>query len=103
MPQLTRNLKFDGSNDYLSASAEIAKEYNFGTDSFTLSGWFHHSSTISNTDTILTKYNEAGYKVYMNSSGYLCFGIDADSTWSPADYVCSTTSYADSKWHHFEQ
>ncbi|KKU74066.1 MAG: hypothetical protein UX99_C0023G0003 [Candidatus Amesbacteria bacterium GW2011_GWB1_47_26] len=34
------------------------------------------------------------------SSGYLCFGIDAVAGTFPNDSACSTTSYADSKWHY---
>ncbi|RJR27995.1 hypothetical protein C4561_00625 [candidate division WWE3 bacterium] len=99
--RLTRNLSFDGTDDYASASAQISKEMNFGTGSFSISGWFRHSSTISGTDTIVSKYNEAGYKVYMNAGGLICFGIDQDSTFD-GDIACSTESFADSKWHHFE-
>ncbi|HJZ06154.1 MAG TPA: LamG-like jellyroll fold domain-containing protein [Patescibacteria group bacterium] len=54
----------------------------------------------------MSKYGSAGWKVYMNSSGYLCFGIDDDSSFDD-DIICSnqngnTTSYADSNWHHYE-
>lgn len=100
---LVRNLQFDGKNDYISQGFD--KDFSFGTDSFSISGWFKHPSTITDTDTILSRYITAGYKVYLNSSGYICFGIDDDSTWGPDDEACSTSaqgSYADSKWHHFE-
>ena len=66
-----------------------------------MSGSFRHGNTISGTDTLFARYGSAGYKIYMNSSGYLCFGIDDDSTWGPDDSACSTVSYADSKWHTF--
>jgi len=98
-------LKFDGSNDYLSRPFD--RDFDFGTDNFTLSGMFKHPSTVSGTDMILARYGtaglsaQAGYKVYMNSSGYVCFGIDDDSTWGPDDSACSTVSYADSKWHYY--
>ncbi len=100
---LIRNLEFDGTDDIASRSADL--DFNFGTDSFSISGWFRHPSSVTGTDTILARYEDAGYKVYMNSSGYICAAIDDDSTWTPDDETCSTSvqgSYADSKWHHFE-
>ena len=100
---LVRNLKFDGTNDYATRSWD--RDFSVGTDPFSISGWFRHPSTVSGTDTILARYGSAGYKIYMNSNGYLCFGIDDDSTWGPDDEACSSAnqgSYADSKWHNFE-
>jgi len=101
--RLLRNLEFDGTDDIASRSADL--DFNFGTESFSISGWFRHPSSVTGTDTILARYEDAGYKVYMNSSGYICAAIDDDSTWTPDDETCSTSaqgSYADSKWHHFE-
>jgi len=92
-------LRFDGSNDYTSRATDT--DFNPGTDSFTVGGWFRHPSTQSGTDTILTRFGTAGYKIYMNSSGFICFGTDDDSTWGPDDSACTTTSYADSTWHYF--
>src|SRR3990170_1738730 len=104
--QLTRTLKFDGTNDIASRSAGFSKNFNFGTDNFSISGWFRHPSTLTSQNTLISKYGSAGWKVYMNSSGYLCFGIDDDSSFDD-DIICSnqngnTTSYADSNWHHYE-
>ena len=104
--QLTRTLKFDGTNDIASRSAGLSKNFNFGTDNFSISGWFRHPSTLTSQNTLISKYGSAGWKVYMNSSGYLCFGIDDDSSFDD-DIICSnqngnTTSYADSNWHHYE-
>lgn len=96
------NVLFDGSNDYIYSSYDT--DFDPGTDSFSVSGYFRHPSTISGTDTILARYGSAGYKVYMDSSGYICFGIDDDSTWGPDDSACSTASQgslADSKWHTY--
>jgi hypothetical protein len=98
-------LNFDGSADMASKSAQLTQLDFKETNSFTLSGWFRHSSTISGTDTLISKFestgSDGGYKVYMDSSGYLCLGVDDDNTWGPDDSACSTSSYADSKWHHF--
>lgn len=94
-------LRFDGSNDY--AYSGSASAYNFGAGSFTISGWFRHTEAISGTDTIFSKasgVNGVGYKAYMNSSGYICFGIDDTAGSFPSDSACSTVSFADSKWHN---
>jgi hypothetical protein len=92
------SLLFDGTNDYASRAYDSG--FDFGTGSFSISGWFKHTSTISGTDVLLARYSGAGFKVYMNSSGQICFGIDDDATWTPDDEVCSAQSLADSKWHH---
>jgi hypothetical protein len=97
-------LSFDGSNDKVTKSYSSDTELAPGTGSFTISGWFKHASTQSGTDTILSRadgVNGVGYKVYMDSSGYVCFGIDGTAGSFPADSACSTTSFADSKWHQF--
>lgn len=96
----TTYLQFNGSTSVASRANDT--DFDFGTGSFSISGWFKHASTASFTDILITKYNTQGWKVYMNSSGFVCFGIDDDSTWGPDDSACSTTSYADSKWHHIE-
>lgn len=101
----TRYLQFNGATS--QASVADTTDLNFGTSSFSISGWFRHSGTITGTDTIIDKYSTAGWKVYMNSSGYICFDIDADSTFGGSNYdsACSTSlqgSFADSKWHVFE-
>ena len=98
-------LQFNGATS--QASVASSSDLNFGTGSFTISGWFHHPSAIAGTQTIIAKYSTAGWKIYMNSSGYLCFDEDADSTFGGANYdsACSSAiqgSYADSKWHAFE-
>ncbi len=95
-------LTFDGVNDYLSRSTDY--DFNFAQTSFSITGWFRHPSTISGTDTILsnaTSVSGVGYKVYMNSSGNICFGINSESGSFPSDSACSTNSYTDSAWHHF--
>ena len=98
-------LFYDGTGDYSSRLSD--SELNFGAaNGITISGWFKHPSTISAQNTIVAKYNsstgtDGGYKVYLNSSGYACFGIDDDSTWNPDDSACTESSYADSRWHYF--
>jgi hypothetical protein len=101
----TTYLEFDGAGDYLSRAYDA--DFDFGTDSFSISGWFKHSSTApaSGTDTIMARYGTAGFKIYMDTSGYVCFGVDGDNTWGPDASACSGSgigSFADSRWHHFE-
>ncbi len=86
-------LSYDGTNDF--AYRNFDRDFDFGSNEFTLSGLFKHPSTISGTDTVLSRQSgTTGYKIYMDSSGYMCFSVNSDS-------ACITTSYADSKWHSF--
>ncbi len=99
----TSALQFDGTNDSLSRTYDA--DFDFGTGSFSVSMWFKHTSVVSGTDTLMARYNGAGWKIYMQNTGYICFGIDDDATFNPDDSACSTSqqgSYADSKWHHLE-
>lgn len=99
-------LAFDGSGDHASKTYSSDTELDPGTGGFTVSGWFKHTSTISGTDTLISRASgtlgsEVGYKIYMNSSGFICFGIDASAGSFPNDDACTSTSYADSQWHKF--
>ncbi|KKT83795.1 MAG: LamG domain-containing protein receptor [candidate division WWE3 bacterium GW2011_GWC2_44_9] len=101
------SLYFDGSNDYVSKSYSSDTELNPGTASMSVDLWFNHPSAIAGTDTLISRASgtlasEVGYKIYMTSSGYMCFGIDDTAGSFPEDNACSTTSYADSSWHHLE-
>jgi hypothetical protein len=77
-------------------------DFNFGTDPFSIGGWFRHPSAITGIQLLVSRYGTAGFKVYLDVSGHLCFGIDDDSSWGPDDSACSERSYAESNWHHFE-
>ncbi|KKR48095.1 MAG: hypothetical protein UT84_C0050G0001, partial [Candidatus Curtissbacteria bacterium GW2011_GWA1_40_16] len=97
----TQYLTFNGTTS--KAVRTVDSDFNFGTDPFSIGGWFRHPSLISNIQDLISRYDgTAGYKVYMDSTGHLCFGIDDDSSWGPDDSACSTTTYTDSSWHHFE-
>ena len=99
----TRYLEFDGSNDYLTRATDT--DFDFGTGSFSIAGWFRHVSAISGTDILLSyagAVDGVGYKVYMNASGNICFGIDDTAGSFPEDAACSSDDYSDSRWHHFE-
>ncbi|MGB4965550.1 MAG: LamG-like jellyroll fold domain-containing protein, partial [Microgenomates group bacterium] len=74
-------------------------------EDFAISGWVK-SDSASNpgaTEYVVNKANatNAGYAVYFNTSGNLCFGIDDDTTWGPDIASCSTADVYDATWHHF--
>ncbi len=98
-PPQGKSLQFDGSNDYAYRTYDADDELDPSTQPFSVSTWFKHPSSQAGTDTLIARYSSSGYKLYMNSSGYLCFGVDDDSTWGPDDSACSTISYSDSQWH----
>lgn len=96
-------LLFNGSSDKLSLTDSDKLDFT-ASDNFTVEAWIKHTGAIAtNPDYILTKADgtNGGYKVYMDSSGNLCFGIDDDSSFTPDDSACSSgTRYDDNKWHH---
>ncbi|MCA9398025.1 LamG domain-containing protein, partial [candidate division WWE3 bacterium] len=100
----------DGVGDERAVAANESN-FDFGTGSFTISGWVKFSDHSSDTfeDNLITKYCSGttcsptgfGYSVYVAAnSNNLCFGIDDDSTWSPDDSACGG-SYGDNMWHFF--
>lgn len=97
-------LYFDGSGDYVSFADDTNLDFGAG-NTFTISGWFRTPDITSGQRTLVAKANStAGYKVYMDSSGYLIFGIDDDTTWGPDDSVSTSAGSAafdDNGWHFF--
>ena len=96
-------LYFDGTGDYVSFSDNANLDFG-ASNAFTLEGWFRTPDITSGQRTIIAKHNATagGYKVYMDSNGYLIFGIDDDSTWTPDDTASTTTTaFDDNKWHFF--
>lgn len=99
-------LYFDGTGDLINFGDDADLDH-VGSDNFTLEGWFRTPDITSGQRTIIAKYDgstgtDGGYKVYMDSSGYLIFGIDNDQTGFPSDSVStSTTAFDDNKWHFF--
>ena len=94
-------LYFDGNADRATKSYSSDTELLPGTTSFTVSAWLKHTST-AGADTAISRVDAVagvGWKVYMDSSGFMCFGIDQTAGSFPVDSACSTTSYADSQWH----
>lgn len=93
-------LKFTTGNVFRSYSSDT--ELDPGTTSFSTSIWFKHNTTAPSTNpqTLISRYNSTGYRVYMTTTGTMCFAIDDDSTWDPDDSACSTATYLDNKWHY---
>ncbi len=99
-------LYFDGTGDLVNFGDDADLDH-IAADNFTIEGWFRTPNITSGTRVLVSKYNSAtstdgGYKVYMDSSGYLIFGIDDDQTSFPEDSASSsTTAFDDNKWHYF--
>jgi len=75
------------------------------TEDFAISGWFKSDSATNPaaTEYLVNKASAtvAGYAVYANTSGFLCFGIDDDTSWEPDIASCTSTDVYDATWHHF--
>jgi len=76
-------------------------------DSFAISMWFKSDSATNPgaTEWLLNKSlsggtQEAGYAIYANTDGTVCFGIDDDTTWSPTVSSCTPTDIYDNTWRH---
>jgi len=76
------------------------------TEDFTISTWIKSDSATNpanGTEYILattTGNTDAGYAIYANTDGTICFGIDDDATWGPDVASCTTSDYYDGNWHH---
>ncbi len=92
-------LQFDGSGDSVSKTYSSDTELNPGTGDFSAELFFKHPTAISANEFLVSRFSGSGYKIYMNSSGNICFGIDDDSTWTPDDAACTTITYNDNNWH----
>jgi len=93
-------IRFDGAGDYLTRTYD--SDFDFGTSSFSVSMWVRIPPVAAGPDVLLARYSGAGFKIYMDASEFICFGIDDDSTWGPDDSACTTTAYNDGRWHHIE-
>ncbi len=97
-------LYFEGTADYVTYADNAALDM-AAVDTVTIEGWFRTSEITSGTRTLVSKYEtvgaDGGYKVTMNSTGQISFGIDSNNTSFPLYSVTSTPVYDDSKWHHF--
>jgi hypothetical protein len=94
---------FDGTGDYISFGDDADLDFAAATD-WTIEFRFRTPDISSGTRTFVSKYKgddvEGGYKVYMNSSGNVVFGVDDDNSWGPDDAATSIDAYDDNQWHH---
>jgi len=97
-------LYFDGTGDYVSHTDDANLDMASG-NTVTVEGWFRTPDITSGTRTLISKEEatgaDGGYRIEMDSSGFIRFGIDNDNTSFPSDSVTSTLAYEDNKWHHF--
>ncbi|OIP95972.1 hypothetical protein AUK40_05500 [Candidatus Wirthbacteria bacterium CG2_30_54_11] len=88
-----------GSQEYLHM--DYNSDFDFGTGSFSQSGWFSHPDTsggqVSLTDR--TDGSEIGWQLYLNTTGELVGRVSDDGTnW---DTVTGADSVDDDAWHQF--
>lgn len=73
-------------------------------DDYSVSLWYKSDNAANPgaTEYLFNKANAttAGYAIYANTSGNLCFAIDDDATWSPDVESCTSTDVYDGNWHH---
>lgn len=102
-----RNGKFGGGITFAGSDQQLLRaddsDFDFVDDAdMSISLFFKHT-TASAQEIILSKFNEAGYKVIMESDGDITCAMDYDSTWTPTDSATSTAAtYDDNQWHHIE-
>ena len=96
-------LYFDGTGDYVSF-ADDANLDMAASDNVTVEAWFRTPDISSGTRTLVSKEEatgaDGGYRIEMNSSGQIRFGIDSDNDTFPLYFVTSSSAYDNNKWHH---
>jgi hypothetical protein len=88
----------------MSRSTDPDLEFS-ATEDFSLSLWYKSDSADNPAATEYLLANggpagSAGYAIYANTSGNLCFGIDDDASWGPDVASCTTADVYDNTWHH---
>ncbi|MDO8429063.1 MAG: DUF2341 domain-containing protein [Candidatus Daviesbacteria bacterium] len=93
-------INFAGSDQHVTRADDA--DFDFADDAdMSFGAWFKHSAQSSGTEVILSKFNEAGYKITMETDGDIQCGLDYDSTWTPTDSAISTAgTYDDNLWHY---
>lgn len=95
-------LLFDGVNDYVSRSYNASTDSGLdpGTVGFAVSLWFRHGNVISANETLVSRYNNGGYDLIMNTSGQICFRVAQNGTaLASGDNLCTSKSFFDNKWY----
>ncbi len=98
------NTAWNGTNATWLSRADDADFDLLATDSYAVSLWYKSDSAANPgaTEYLFNKASAtiAGYAIYANTSGNLCFGIDDDTSWGPDIPSCTTTDVYDGLWHH---
>ncbi|KKP67669.1 MAG: hypothetical protein UR66_C0012G0033, partial [Candidatus Moranbacteria bacterium GW2011_GWE1_35_17] len=94
-------LYFDGNNDNVNRAYDT--DLSFKENSFSIGTWFK-SPAVSIPAYLMSRYDSAGWKLWLDADGDVCFGIDDDGTWSsetPDDYTCTSgKNYDNDTWHY---
>ena len=79
-------ISLDGTDDFFCTGSGTTcadnDDFDFGTASFTIGGWFKHDTIVTDPDYMMVKYSSdvsGGYKLYMNPAGNFVFGIDDET------------------------
>jgi hypothetical protein len=95
---------WNGTNAVWLSRADDADFDVSATDDYSVSLWYKTDSATNPgaTQYLFNKANAttAGYAIYATTNGYLCFGIDDDTTWNPDIASCTTTDVYDNTWRH---
>lgn len=96
-------LYFDGSGDSVSFADDADLDIE-ASDQVTIEGWFRTKDYSTGTKVIVGKGESAGADGAWGIglfNGSMLFSIDNDNVSTPSDYVISTSTFDDNKWHHF--
>ncbi|MEI6532231.1 MAG: DUF2341 domain-containing protein [Candidatus Roizmanbacteria bacterium] len=94
---------YAGANNLRATLLNNSGSFDFvGFEDFTLSSWFKRSSISADEYIYYKQANNAGYTVYMSSTGKIIFGTGGTGTF-PQDSIGTNapTRYDDGVWHHF--
>ena len=94
----TGSLQFDGVDQYLSIASSA--DFNFGTNDFTIEGWFYAQSDSDDRGAIFELYASENdmLRVMINTGGVLEFRVQAGGA---NQMTITTTSWSNNTWHHF--
>jgi len=96
-------LYFDGTGDYVSFGDDDDLDM-AAANTVTVELWFRTPDITSGTRTLISKEEatgaDGGYRIQMNSSGQIVFGIDDNNTGFPLYGITTSSSYDDNKWHY---
>ncbi|TSC88000.1 MAG: hypothetical protein G01um10145_949 [Microgenomates group bacterium Gr01-1014_5] len=97
------NTAWDGDGGKWLSRADDA-DFDFAAaEDLSISFWFKSGSALNPgaTEYLINKASAiiAGYGVYANTSGQICFGIDDDTSWGPDVASCTSADVYDNTWH----